>query len=96
MSKILSGPPAYIWQSTCENSGIEKSRYENYFAHKSIAYAYKIKEVIRFAEPIPLRDIGIGKPPQSFTYLEIEQFDFICARAKRSKEFSGESISLRA
>lgn len=67
---ILSGKPEFIWDKTCDLSGITKDFFDSYFYNRSKAYAIEIESVKKYDNPISLSDIKIGlKAPQSFTYI---------------------------
>lgn len=67
---IISGNPNEVWKQTRSHGGITKEFFFEYFKNKKIAYAIKISNVIFYAQPIMLADIGIEYAPQSFRYVE--------------------------
>ena len=67
---ILIDNPETIWKKTEKKSGIDKAFFDQYYEHKQLAVAYKLRNVIRYEEPKELRDYGINNAPQSFQYIE--------------------------
>ncbi len=60
------------WEYLNRYAGISESDFYLYYKDKRIAYAYEIKQVYKFAKPIPLEHFGLKRPPQSFCYLKGE------------------------
>ncbi|MDD2447960.1 MAG: ASCH domain-containing protein [Tissierellia bacterium] len=69
VDNIIIDDPKNVWNQTKKFSGIEKELYVEYFADKEIAVAYKLKNVIKYDEPIELKEFGIKSAPQSFVYI---------------------------
>ncbi|MGE8653805.1 MAG: ASCH domain-containing protein [Acinetobacter gandensis] len=70
IKSILSDKPEFIWDRTCDLSGITKSFFDSYFYERSKAYAIEVESVKKYDTPICLSDIKTGlKAPQSFTYI---------------------------
>lgn len=70
ISKILSDTPTNIWSATKNYSGIDDGFFFEYFREKSIAYAYKLKNVKKYASPKKLDEFGLKCAPQSFVYIK--------------------------
>ncbi|MDX2468985.1 MAG: ASCH domain-containing protein [SAR324 cluster bacterium] len=68
---ILSDEKENLWKTTQEYSGIQKEFYDSYFAGKDVAHALKVKNVIRYEEPLMLQSFSVERAPQSFQYLDI-------------------------
>lgn len=66
---ILSYDPDSIWSMTKKYSGISKDFFDEYFANRDIAHAIKIKNTIRYDQPLSIRDDFNAVPPQSYMYL---------------------------
>jgi len=70
IEEIIQLPPQNLWDVTHEHSGISKIFFDEYFTEKPLAYAIKIKNLVRYDEPINpyLVDINFTAP-QSFKYI---------------------------
>ena len=66
---IIIDVPNAVWEKTNDFAGITYSFFESYYKGKSIAIAYKLRNVITFDKPLSLNDLGITNAPQSFIYL---------------------------
>lgn len=62
--------PKNLWQKTHANAGISRPKFMNYFANRSVAYAYKLGALQKFDKPKTLAEFGITAAPQSFVYVE--------------------------
>ncbi|MBD5477584.1 MAG: hypothetical protein HDR17_16670 [Lachnospiraceae bacterium] len=67
---VLIDNPEMIWMKTEKRSGIDKAFFDQYYADKDQAVAYKLKNVKKYREPRELKDYGISNAPQSFQYIE--------------------------
>lgn len=67
---VLIDKPQIIWKKTQKKSGIEKTFFDQYYADREQAVAYKLKNVIEYEEPKELEEYGISNAPQSFQYIE--------------------------
>lgn len=67
--EILEMSPKDLWKKTKDFSGISKTFFDLYFKDRSIAYAYKLGNVVRYDEPLELSDFGLKCAPQSFVYI---------------------------
>lgn len=62
--------PKNLWQKTHANAGISRPKFMDYFANRSVAYAYKLGALQKFDKPKTLAEYGITAAPQSFVYVE--------------------------
>ena len=62
--------PKNLWQKTHANAGISRPKFMNYFANRSVAYAYTLGALQKFDKPKTLAEFGITAAPQSFVYVE--------------------------
>ncbi|MCW1341479.1 ASCH domain-containing protein [Campylobacter jejuni] len=68
---ILKGNPLKIWKKTQEHSGVKKKFYMQYFQNKETAYAIKIKNILKYDNPIcPYSEYHNFVAPQSFKYIQ--------------------------
>lgn len=68
----LEGDINFIWNETCDFSGISKLEYNEYFNNKNKAYAIIIEEIYLFKEPLnPYKIFGNFIAPQSYKYIKI-------------------------
>lgn len=67
---ILIDDPEKIWEKTKKTSGINKEFFDKYYIGRSLAVAYKLKNIIRYRKPRELSEYGIANAPQSFQYVE--------------------------
>lgn len=67
---ILIDDPEMIWKKTQKKSGINKVFFDEYYADRKQAVAYKLKNVVRYREAKNLKEYGIACAPQSFRYIE--------------------------
>lgn len=70
IEEVLIDNPEMIWMKTEKKSGIDKAFFDQYYADKDQAVAYKLKNVKKYREPRELKDYGISNAPQSFQYIE--------------------------
>lgn len=69
IAEVLMLPPEELWSTTKDASGISKKFFDEYFAGREIAYAYRLGKVKVFETPKYLADYGIKSAPQSFVYI---------------------------
>ncbi len=67
---VLIDNPEIIWRKTEKKSGIDKGFFDQYFEDREQAVAYKLKNVVKYAEPKELKEYGVSSAPQSFQYVE--------------------------
>lgn len=75
VSRILMGSKEDIWEKTYRYAGISEKEYLNYFKGKETALAYEITDFQIYHQHKSLHDAGLNRAPQSFYYLEPEQYE---------------------
>ena len=68
----LSMKPSPLWETTKETAGITRAKFREYFAGRTIGYAYKLGKALRYPKPQPLSAYNIKNAPQSFVYINTE------------------------
>lgn len=77
IDEIISDSPEKLWDKTKNYSGISKDSFMEYFTNKEKAFAFKIKDFIKYDEPInPKMLIENFVPPQSYMYLDDKVLNF--------------------
>lgn len=69
---ILVDTPENIWEKTKGKAGIDKRFFDQYYAGRDQAIAYKLKNVVAYETSKELRSYGINRAPQSFQYVKKE------------------------
>ena len=69
VTEIVEGPPAEIWEATRSFAGIDREFFDEYYAGRNRAIAYRLGRVSKYERPRPLADFGVAAAPQSFVYL---------------------------
>ena len=69
IDKIISSTPKLLWKSYKNNLGISEKEYFKYYKNSKVAYAIKIKKVIKYKKELELKDFGMEKAPQSYQYI---------------------------
>lgn len=59
-----------LWLLTKHKAGIDKNFYDRYFRDKKIAYAYELRDIVKYEAPKTLNDLEVKVAPQSFIYLK--------------------------
>ena len=70
IDRIISDTPNKIYQKYNKYLGIDKENYFEYFKNTNIAYAIKIKKVIKYEKELTLADFNLERAPQSYQYIE--------------------------
>lgn len=70
IDKIISSTPRLLWKSYKNNLGISEKEYFKYYKNSKVAYAIKIKKIIKYKKELELKDFGIEKAPQSYQYIK--------------------------
>lgn len=72
IKNIFCSNPEILWKKTKNHSGISKEHYDKYFEGRDNGFAIEIGEVIKYDEPLTLKEFNenIKAPPQSFFYIE--------------------------
>lgn len=73
--KIFEEKPIKLWEICKDDSGLKRDEFFAYFKDREKAFAIEINKVKFFDKPIdPYLTISDFSPPQSFYYLEDENF----------------------
>jgi predicted transcriptional regulator len=68
---ILASDPNSLWEKTHTQAGISKSFFDSYFKSRDIGYAIKIRDTVKYENPLLLSEnFNIRYAPQSFLYLD--------------------------
>lgn len=70
IDRIISSAPKFLWKFYKNNLGISEKEYFEYYKNSKVAYAIKIKKVIKYKKELELKDFGIEKAPQSYQYID--------------------------
>lgn len=81
VSSVEHGSPNQIWRRFGRVGGIDRQRYQSYFAGAKAAVAICVQKPWTLKHSLDLSSIGISAAPQSFQYLRTEQFQKIQRRA---------------
>lgn len=79
--ETIAMKPLELWNLSMTNAGISKKDFLDYFKKCDIAYAYVLGEVTKYENPVTLETIGLKQGPQSFIYLEKEQYELVLENA---------------
>ncbi len=70
LDEIITLKKNKLWKLTKTTAGIDKARFDSYFADKEYASALKVKSIKKYGSPLCLKKhFKIKHPPQSFIYL---------------------------
>lgn len=67
---VMKDSPKRLWERTRTHAGISRPKFMDYYANRSVAYAYQLGELQKFDTPKTLAEYGISAAPQSFVYIE--------------------------
>ena len=67
---ILKDSPKKLWEKTLTHAGISRPKFMNYYANRSVAYAYRLGELQKIETLKTLAEYGITAAPQFFVYIE--------------------------
>lgn len=70
IDRIISSAPKLLWEFYKNNLGILEKEYFEYYKNSKVAYAIKIKKVIKYKKELELKDFGMEKAPQSYQYID--------------------------
>lgn len=76
---VEESTPAGLWKKYSKVGGIKKDKYDAYFSESLVAYGIKVKNPVRFSNPVSIDEIG-KKPPQAYIYLTEAEFKIICEK----------------
>ena len=88
ISGILEGAPNEIWELTKSFAGISSKYFKRYFAGRRKAVAYCISEAMSFDQAVPLHEIGVDRPPQSFQYISEGAVEKLLGRVSASESIT--------
>ncbi len=60
-----------LWLLTMDGAGLDRESFDAYFAGRNQGNAIEVGRVIRYQPPFRLRDLGVQRPPQSFSYVAV-------------------------
>lgn len=66
--------PAKLWRRTSRGAGVDKARFHQYFKGSETAHALEVGKALQLRKPIPLSKIKIERAPQSWQYIDENQF----------------------
>lgn len=67
---IYEDAPSELWAKTKALAGVTKEMFDAYFKDRAKAFAIKVSDPVRFAQPQPLsKYLSSNTPPQSFCYI---------------------------
>lgn len=73
VEKVISSKPVELWDLVCNNAGITKLEFDNYFSGATKGYGICFSEIWILPQPIQLqqlKEIWPGfRPPQGYHYL---------------------------
>lgn len=69
VADILTGPKERVWQATKEAGFLSQEEFSRYFSSAEDASAIALCEPMRYGRPIPIQELGLTRPPQSFCYI---------------------------
>ena len=70
IDRVVSDTPNKIYQKYNKYLGIDEVNYFEYFKNINIAYAIKIKKVIKYEKELTLADFNLERAPQSYQYIK--------------------------
>lgn len=76
---VEESTPVALWKKYSKVGGIKKDKYDDYFSESLVAYGIKVKNPVRFSNPVSIDEIG-KKPPQAYIYLTEAEFKMICEK----------------
>lgn len=71
----LSMKKTPLWEHTKNYAGISRDNYREYFQNVSEAHAYVLGLATMYKTPKKLIDFGVSQAPQSFIYLNGDDYD---------------------
>lgn len=84
VSAIDVQSPRKLWAKYRNISGLDRDEFASYFESCEVGVAIAIGRVELFNERVPLALIDDSfAPPQSFSYLSVEEFERVCSRGRR-------------
>lgn len=69
-SGYICGAPSDVWEKTKDTGCVTEDEFFDYFKGAKTAYALKLKEAIKFENPLCLKKLGLSRPPQGIVYVK--------------------------
>ena len=74
VGSVVEASPSELWMRFGDVSGLSREEFFQYYDGKTTGYAIKIEDFEQLEKPIdPYHDSSF-KPPQSFQYVELEDY----------------------
>jgi predicted transcriptional regulator len=70
IEKILFHDLKALWNKTSKHAGIDEDYFYSYFRNKTEGFAIKIKNIMKYNNPLCIREDLSLSPPQSFIYIQ--------------------------
>lgn len=84
--KVHQKPLNELWRETVQGAaGVSYKEYSDYFKGLDSGFAIEIKEYYPI-RPLPLKEIGIKRPPQNYQFIDIFQLGHILFNAEVMEE----------
>ncbi len=88
VERVWSGTPGEVWKKVSQIAGINRGKFEAYYADQNVAYALKIADVWECETPATLDMIRSQCPgfviPQSWRYVRPQENRFFRKMGKQS------------
>lgn len=80
---VTEGSPSALWElAKIRNGGVTRQLIRDYFSGKKTGFAIGISDVMEFEQPVdPKKVFKDFRPPQSFRYLDIKDYDLIISES---------------
>jgi len=72
IGRILEDCIENIWETTKGGSFVSREFFNEYFKDKQMGIAIEIKSSRKLEKPVALSEIGVGRAPQDFMYVDSE------------------------
>ncbi len=69
IKNIIEAEPEQLWEMTEHCGGVQKDFFDKYYQGCESAFGIEIEKLRKLESPMPLRELGVNKPPQSFVYI---------------------------
>ena len=80
---VTEGSPSALWElAKIRKGGVTRQLIRDYFSGKKTGFAIGISDVMEFEQPVdPKKVFKDFRPPQSFRYLDIKDYDLIISES---------------
>lgn len=80
---VTEGSPSALWElAKIRKGGVTRQLIRDYFSGKKTGFAIGISDVMEFKQPVdPKKIFKEFRPPQSFRYLDIKDYDLIISES---------------